>query len=44
MDGLELDVSQARPHERRKRGILAVQKALEGIETFVQPVRRRRHE
>ena len=44
MDRLELDVGQARPDERGQRRILAVQEALERIEAFIQPVRRRRHE
>jgi hypothetical protein len=44
MDGLELDMAQARPDERRKRRIFAVQEALERIEAFIQPVRWRRHE
>ena len=44
MDRLKLDMSQARADERRQRRILAVEKALQRIEAFVQAVRRRRHE
>ena len=44
MDRFELHVSHRRPYQQRNAGMIRVQEALERIEAFHQPFRRRGHE